>query len=401
MSNAIAQQYRLPMFGRMDPALKNSFVASSILGVLLIIVVLVTPVMPPEEVTVKTVPDRIARLIIDKPKALPPGKPTERPGGGGGGGGTPKQGTPEGGPAEIAKAPPGPKPVPQARRLGNEPRTAPDRGTQGRARATQEVTQNVAQVTGSLDQVLNNISKALPASTKSTSGTQVASSAASSNARARRQRGVRTTGRTSDQLGSVGGVGDIATADVSGSAISSEGISIATITDLTVGGGGGGNGGAYGTADGSGLGGSGGGVGGGSGSGYGTGTGPGRGSGSGGGVGGGQGTGVGDGTGPGNGGAGGYRSNESLLSVVRRYAPGIQFCYDNELKKNPGLRGKLVVAITVLASGEVSEATVVENTLGSNAVSQCVLSQIRGWHFPAIPNGVTSFRAPFVFTPPN
>ena len=316
MSNAIAQQYRLPMFGRMDPALKNSFVASSILGVLLIIVVLVTPVMPPEEVTVKTVPDRIARLIIDKPKALPPGKPTERPGGGGGGGGTPKQGTPEGGPAEIAKAPPGPKPVPQARRLGNEPRTAPDRGTQGRARATQEVTQNVAQVTGSLDQVLNNISKALPASTKSTSGTQVASSAASSNARARRQRGVRTTGRTSDQLGSVGGVGDIATADVSGSAISSEGISIATITDLTVGGGGGGNGGAYGTADGSGLGGSGGGVGGGSGSGYGTGTGPGRGSGSGGGVGGGQGTGVGDGTGPGNG--GGRWLSQQRISVERR-----------------------------------------------------------------------------------
>jgi TonB family protein len=90
-----------------------------------------------------------------------------------------------------------------------------------------------------------------------------------------------------------------------------------------------------------------------------------------------------------------------LLNVVRRYAPGIQFCYDNELKKNPGLRGKLVVAITVLANGEVSEASVVENTLGSSAVSQCVLSQIRGWHFPAIPTGVTSFRAPFVFTPPS
>jgi TonB family protein len=60
-----------------------------------------------------------------------------------------------------------------------------------------------------------------------------------------------------------------------------------------------------------------------------------------------------------------------------------------------------VVAITVLANGEVSEASVVENTLGSSAVSQCVLSQIRGWHFPAIPTGVTSFRAPFVFTPPS
>ncbi len=400
--SATAQQYRLPTFGRMEPALKNSFIGSSILGVLLILIVLVTPVLPPEPVTVKTVPERIARLIVDKPKALPPGKPTEKPGGGGGGGGTPKQGTPEGGPAEIAKAPPGPKPQPaQVRRLGNEPQVTPDRGGAGRARATQEVAQNVAQVSGSLDRVLENISQALPASTKSTSSAAVATSAASSNARARRQRGVRTTGRTSEQLGSVGGVGGISSADVSGSAIASEGISIATITDLTVGGGGGGNGGAYGTPDGTGLGGSGGGFGGGNGSGYGTGTGPGRGSGSGGGVGGGQGTGVGDGVGPGSGGAGGYRSNESLLNVVRRYAPGIQFCYDNELKKNPGLRGKLVVAITVLASGEVSDAVIVENTLGSRSVADCALSQIRGWRFPAIPNGVTSFRAPFVFTPPN
>ena len=89
------------------------------------------------------------------------------------------------------------------------------------------------------------------------------------------------------------------------------------------------------------------------------------------------------------------------MNVVRRYAPGIQFCYDNELKKSPNLRGKLVVAITVLANGEVSEASVVENTLGSRSVADCVLAQIRGWHFPAIAYGVTSFRAPFVFTPPN
>jgi TonB family protein len=94
------------------------------------------------------------------------------------------------------------------------------------------------------------------------------------------------------------------------------------------------------------------------------------------------------------------RSNESLLSVVRRYAPGIRFCYDNELKKNPNLRGKLVISITVLASGQVSEAFVVEDSLRSPAVTQCVLSQIRGWQLPAIPHGVITFKTPFVFTPP-
>jgi TonB family protein len=102
----------------------------------------------------------------------------------------------------------------------------------------------------------------------------------------------------------------------------------------------------------------------------------------------------------GSGPCGEYRSSASLLAVVRRYAAGIQFCYDNQLKKQPGLRGKLVVSLTVLANGSVSEAIVVQDDLGSTAVTQCVLSQIRAWRFPEIPQGVVSFKTPFVFTPP-
>jgi TonB family protein len=146
---------------------------------------------------------------------------------------------------------------------------------------------------------------------------------------------------------------------MSGSAIESQGISIAAITDLAVDGtGGGGDGGSPGSSGGG-------------------------------------------GTGASSSGRHDYRSNESLLAVVRRYAPGIQYCYDNELKKNPGLRGKLVVALTVEASGAVSDARIVEDSLNSPTVTQCALSQIRGWQFPAIASGTTSFRTPFVFTPPS
>ena len=154
--------------------------------------------------------------------------------------------------------------------------------------------------------------------------------------------------------------------------------------------------------------GSGGGSGGGLGSGNGDGVGPGSGGGTGGGSGGGVGSGTGGGTGPGSGGGGKrgayapgvYRSNASLLAVIQRYAAGIQYCYGNELKRQEGLSGKLVVALTVAASGEVLEATVVENTLGSSRLAACALSQIREWRFPPIEYGVTAFQAPFVFTPP-
>ena len=88
-------------------------------------------------------------------------------------------------------------------------------------------------------------------------------------------------------------------------------------------------------------------------------------------------------------------------SVIQRYSAGIQYCYGNELKRDATLRGKLVVALTVAASGDVVEATVVQNTVGSTRLAECALSQIRDWKFPAIPEGLTTFQAPFVFTPPN
>ena len=65
------------------------------------------------------------------------------------------------------------------------------------------------------------------------------------------------------------------------------------------------------------------------------------------------------------------------------------------------MKGKPVVALTVAASGEVTEAVVVQNTLGVPGLTSCALSQIRDWKFPAIPTGVTTFQVPFVFTPPN
>ena len=95
------------------------------------------------------------------------------------------------------------------------------------------------------------------------------------------------------------------------------------------------------------------------------------------------------------------RTNASLLATIQRYAAGIQFCYESELAREPGLRGKIVVAITVSASGEVTDASVVQNTFGANRIAGCALAQIRQWKFPPIASGATSFQTPFVFTPPN
>lgn len=324
-NSSLIQQYQQPLWGRMDPALRNCFRVSAAFGVAVLIAIFVAPALPPRLKTVDDIPERIARLILEKPKpSAPAGRIREQ---------ISRVETPP----QVEK----PKPPPTRRRT-TKPRVTENKGTQGRQKAQQEVTQNLAQVTGSLDKVMENLSKSLPTT----------EDAGDSKPKSRRRRGVRS-GRSSHQLSSVGDVPAAGPANISGSAIESEGISIAAITDLSV------DGGANGAGPAS------------------------------------SGT-----SGAGPAGQNEFRSNESLLGVVRRYAPGIQYCYDNELRKHPGLRGKLVISLTVLANGRVSEAFIVENTLGSSTVTDCVLSQIRGWQFPEIPHGTTSFKTPFVFTPP-
>jgi TonB family protein len=255
-------------------------------------------------------------------------------------------------PAPAAKAEPAaaPKPAP-AKAPAAAPKPAPaapapppvPRGTAGRERA-QQATTALAAATASIDGVLEGLDDALESSTDAPATTR----------RVPRRNAIRG-GRAASELGGVGGLPAAGVAGDGASALGGARIEIGAIGGVS----GGDGDGAFGAST--------------------------------------------DGSAAGHAGGssrGDLRSDASLLAVVRKYAPGIRFCYENELKKKPGLGGKLVVAITVAAAGNVTEAAIVQDTLGSASLTACALAQIQAWRFPAIPEGVVTFRAPFVFTPP-
>lgn len=333
-SAGIPFEYRQPFWGELDRTLRNCFRGAATLGVIVLVAVFVVPKPAVEDLQLDEVPERFARLIVEQPEPpAPVVQPDEK--------------------VAVMDAPKVEEPAkvdlpePPARterrtRKRTTPRPVdPEAGARGREVATAQVTANLEEVQGSLDKALENLSATLPAATEGSS------SEGTKRKRPRRVRG----GKDRSELGAVAGVQTTGSGDVGGTALSSNGISIAAIDDL--GGDGVGDGDGIGTVGGGGI-----------------------------------------------GGNGEFRSNASLLAVVRRYAAGIQFCYDNQLKKQPGLQGKLVVALTVLADGTVSEAVIVQDKLGSGAVSDCVLAQINAWKFPPIEQGTVRFKTPFVFTPP-
>jgi len=87
-----------------------------------------------------------------------------------------------------------------------------------------------------------------------------------------------------------------------------------------------------------------------------------------------------------------------LGAFVRARISSIKACYENALKRNPGLKGKIRIRFTILETGGLAEIVVIENSMGSAEVAACISGFMRGWRTPFHPAGTVTVEYPFVFT---
>ncbi|MGQ0507463.1 MAG: AgmX/PglI C-terminal domain-containing protein [Myxococcaceae bacterium] len=90
---------------------------------------------------------------------------------------------------------------------------------------------------------------------------------------------------------------------------------------------------------------------------------------------------------------------EALGRYVKQRLKAIQNCYEKELKRNPSLKGKVVVRFSITPQGRASDVEIEENTVGNEAVSSCIRTVIRTWIFPFKPADDVAVAYPFVFSP--
>lgn len=88
-----------------------------------------------------------------------------------------------------------------------------------------------------------------------------------------------------------------------------------------------------------------------------------------------------------------------LNAFLRGRIRAIQGCYEKELKRNPNLKGKVVVRFSITTGGRAAEIEIEQDTLGNDAVASCIKTVIRGWVFPFKPDSDVSVAYPFVFSP--
>ena len=84
-------------------------------------------------------------------------------------------------------------------------------------------------------------------------------------------------------------------------------------------------------------------------------------------------------------------------AYIRRNLAKVLWCYENGLKKNPNLAGRVVINFIISESGDVISAKVHRTTLGSAEVENCVAEQIKKIKFPKPKGGIVIVTYPFVF----
>ena len=96
------------------------------------------------------------------------------------------------------------------------------------------------------------------------------------------------------------------------------------------------------------------------------------------------------------------RTSSDIRRIVASYLGGLRYLYNKGLRKDPELRGKLIVRFQIAPSGRVTSTQMVSSSLGSGPLERAILDNIRKWKFPRIPekDGSVKVTYPFVFLPP-
>jgi hypothetical protein len=97
------------------------------------------------------------------------------------------------------------------------------------------------------------------------------------------------------------------------------------------------------------------------------------------------------------------RSDRDIRLAALRHVADVKRCYEREgLTRDPRLSGTLAVTVTVLATGEVSDAVAALDEMrgvGARELAACLTTAIRQWRFERGPYAVETIVFPFRFTP--
>jgi outer membrane biosynthesis protein TonB len=72
-----------------------------------------------------------------------------------------------------------------------------------------------------------------------------------------------------------------------------------------------------------------------------------------------------------------------LSRLFRKRSSAFRTCYEQRLRKVPGLKGKVVIALSIRSNGRLAGVSVESNSTGDSVVAQCIVKKVRSWKLAA------------------
>ncbi|MBI1422004.1 MAG: TonB family protein [Gammaproteobacteria bacterium] len=96
---------------------------------------------------------------------------------------------------------------------------------------------------------------------------------------------------------------------------------------------------------------------------------------------------------------GNVRTEEDVAYVMDKHKSVLHALYRRARRSHPGLKGKIVLELTILASGKVSRVRIVSSELNDQALEQNLIERIRQFDFGARPVQSLTLTIPVEFLP--
>ena len=94
----------------------------------------------------------------------------------------------------------------------------------------------------------------------------------------------------------------------------------------------------------------------------------------------------------------GELSQAAISRVLNRQKKALRDCYERALKRDRGLKGKIVISFEILETGRTSNVEI-DDRMGSSAVAKCIRGRVKYWRFPKPAGGSVFVDLPIVFQP--
>jgi outer membrane biosynthesis protein TonB len=86
-----------------------------------------------------------------------------------------------------------------------------------------------------------------------------------------------------------------------------------------------------------------------------------------------------------------------IVREIRGRIRAVTTCYEQGLKRNPNIGGKLQLRFEVSTVGKVTSAEIENDSMHDEEVASCIKSRVMTWRFPAPAGGRVQFSYPFIF----